>query len=644
MPTRVMRIHELELRGYEDGVARLELLVGSGTYVRSVADALGGHCRSLRRTEIGPFGVDEADENTGALARGGAAAARAGYGDEDRPRARPARASAARGRDRHVRRRPPRSPLRPAHDGRLGARTTVITLEPHPRIALGNRVELIATLERRLELLAEAGVAETLVAAFTPEFMRLTPEQFVETYLTAIGAEAVAVGADFRFGHKRAGTVETLVAAGLRVLDVEEVAGVSSTAIRDAVRAGELAARAAMLGRPYELDGVVVAGDQRGGTLGYPTANIAMGPDLLCPRYGIYAGAALDHRAAVSIGTNPHYGGTERRVEPYLLDFDGDLYGRRLVVELWERLRDERVFESEAALVEQIARDVEATRAAARPTLLDSQSSWLTVACRRRTAGAILVVGLAGDHPRREPCLLEEVEPRVLREDADDVVVVHEARRLARLVEDHGVVDVEGRVAGVRIGRPLEVAKRATVCAVVTAMVGARDEGLARAVGYEEATPPGRVWENAVPMQARRSSSDARYITASCTKTTSNVRPSLSVRMSPSTCSQPGLSVRLSESICGETSESVQVNARAGATRCCPHPSRARGASRPREARRGSRRGSERPRPRSRRAPSGGGTSWRGRRRGARRGLSLGVKTTTAAPSVSRSNRVRPAM
>ena len=368
MPTRVMRIHELELRGYEDGVARLELLVGSGTYVRSVADALGGHCQSLRRTEIGPFGVDEADETRGAPARGGASSARGGRRMriahapvqlERRPRA------VAIGTFDGVH-RGHLSVLRTTVDS--GLDPTVITLEPHPRIALGNRVELIATLERRLELLAEAGVAETLVAAFTPEFMRLTPEQFVETYLTAIGAEAIAVGADFRFGHKRAGTVETLVDAGLRVLDVEEVAGVSSTAIRDAVRAGELAAAAAMLGRPYELDGVVVAGDQRGGTLGYPTANIAMGPDLLCPRYGIYAGAALEHRAAVSIGTNPHYGGTERRIEPYLLDFDGDLYGKRLVVELWERLRDEQVFESEAALVEQIARDVEATRAAQRPT------------------------------------------------------------------------------------------------------------------------------------------------------------------------------------------------------------------------------------------------------------------------------------
>ncbi len=248
-----------------------------------------------------------------------------------------------------------------------GLDPTVITLEPHPRIALGNRVELITTLERRLELLAEAGIAETLVAAFTPEFMRLSPDEFVATYLTSIGAEAVAVGNDFRFGHRRSGTVETLTAAGLALLDVVEVEDVSSTAVRDTVREGALDEAARMLGRPFELDGIVVAGDQRGGTLGYPTANIALGPDLLCPRYGIYAGAALDHRAAVSIGTNPHYGGTERRIEPYLLDFDGDLYGKRLVLELWERLRDEQAFESEAALVAQIARDVDATRAAVRP-------------------------------------------------------------------------------------------------------------------------------------------------------------------------------------------------------------------------------------------------------------------------------------
>ena len=258
-----------------------------------------------------------------------------------------------------------RSVLRAAIDS--GLEPTVITLDPHPRIVLGNRVDLISTLERRLELLAEAGVADTMVAAFTPEFMRLTPDEFIATYLTSIGAEAVAVGEDFRFGHRRSGSLETLRAAGLELLPVAEVEGVSSSGVRDAVRDGDLADAARMLGRPFELDGTVVAGDQRGGTLGYPTANIAMDPQLLCPRYGIYAGEALGHRAAVSIGTNPHYGGTERRIEPYLLDFDGDLYGKRLVVELWARLRDEEVFESEEALIDQIARDVDATRAAVRP-------------------------------------------------------------------------------------------------------------------------------------------------------------------------------------------------------------------------------------------------------------------------------------
>jgi riboflavin kinase/FMN adenylyltransferase len=154
---------------------------------------------------------------------------------------------------------------------------------------------------------------------------------------------------------------------GFEIVQVAEVEGVSSTAIRGTLVAGDVAQAAAMLGRPYELDGTVVAGDQRGGTLGYPTANLALEPQLVCPRYGIYAGTALGHRAAVSIGTNPHYGGTERRIEPFLLDFEGDLYGRRLVVELWQRLRDEAAFASETALVEQIARDVEATRQAVPP-------------------------------------------------------------------------------------------------------------------------------------------------------------------------------------------------------------------------------------------------------------------------------------
>jgi riboflavin kinase/FMN adenylyltransferase len=248
-----------------------------------------------------------------------------------------------------------------------GLETTVITFDPHPRIALGNRVELLTTLDRRLELLDEAGVGAVLVATFDSHLQQLTPEQFAERYLGAIGVEVVIAGEDFRFGVRRSGDLALLERLGFEVVVVPELPGVSSTAIRSALADGDVASAAAMLGRPFELDGIVVAGDQRGGTLGYPTANLRLESDLACPRYGIYAGFGLGHRAAISIGTNPHYGGTERRIEPYLLDFDGDLYGKRLIVELWERLRDEAVFESEADLVAQIALDVSATERARRP-------------------------------------------------------------------------------------------------------------------------------------------------------------------------------------------------------------------------------------------------------------------------------------
>jgi riboflavin kinase/FMN adenylyltransferase len=195
----------------------------------------------------------------------------------------------------------------------------------------------------------------------------LPPEQFAEDVLRRIGAKTVVVGENFRFGRAAAGDVPLLERLGFDVRAVPLLEGASSSRIRTLLRRADVVAAAQLLGRPAELDGTVVLGDQRGGTLGYPTANLATAPELLVPAYGIYAGAALGHRAAVSIGVNPHYGGEERRIEPHLLDFEGHLYGRRLVVELWLRLRDERAFASEAELVAQIARDVEAARAAERP-------------------------------------------------------------------------------------------------------------------------------------------------------------------------------------------------------------------------------------------------------------------------------------
>jgi riboflavin kinase/FMN adenylyltransferase len=250
----------------------------------------------------------------------------------------------------------------------VGVTTTVVTFWPHPRLVLGNHVELLSTLERRLELLeTEPAVDEVLVVAFTPEVASLTAEEFAESVLRRSGAAVIVVGENFRFGRAAAGDPALLELLGFDVRVVPILDGVSSSRIRTLLREGDVVAAAQLLGRPAELEGTVVLGDQRGGTLGYPTANLAVPADLLVPAYGIYAGSARGHRAAVSIGVNPHYGGDERRIEPHLLDFEGDLYGQRLIVELWLRLREERAFSSEAALVAQIARDVEAARAAKRP-------------------------------------------------------------------------------------------------------------------------------------------------------------------------------------------------------------------------------------------------------------------------------------
>jgi riboflavin kinase/FMN adenylyltransferase len=248
-----------------------------------------------------------------------------------------------------------------------GLPTTVVTFDPHPRIALGNQVELLTTLDRRLELLHALGV-ETVVVPFTSDLALATPEEFAESVLRPLGATVIAAGEDFRFGRGRSGDLDTLARLGFDARRVPIVEGISSSRIRQLLHAGEIEAAARLLGRPPEVEGTVVAGDARGGTLGYPTANLAVPGDLIVPAYGIYAGEADGHRAAISIGVNPHYGGEERRVEAFLLDFDGDLYGQRLVVELWRRLRDERAFASERELIDQIGRDVEAARAAERPS------------------------------------------------------------------------------------------------------------------------------------------------------------------------------------------------------------------------------------------------------------------------------------
>ncbi len=193
--------------------------------------------------------------------------------------------------------------------------------------------ELLTTVGRRLELLEAAGADEALVVRSRP-----SPD-----LLPAL--DAIEVHASFALSAAAAGELA-----------------------RAEVAAGHVEEAAAFLGRPAEVEGTVVGGDARGRVLGFPTANLDPAPRLLLPANGIYAGAARGCRAAVSIGTNPHYSGTGRRIEAFLLDFEGDLYGERLLLELWRRLRDERSFASDAELVAQIARDVEAARAASPPS------------------------------------------------------------------------------------------------------------------------------------------------------------------------------------------------------------------------------------------------------------------------------------
>jgi riboflavin kinase / FMN adenylyltransferase len=247
-----------------------------------------------------------------------------------------------------------------------GLPTTVTTFDPHPRIALGHHVELLTTLDRRIELLSELGV-ETVVVRFTQDLALATPEQFADLILKPLGARVVVAGEDFRFGRGRSGDLDTLARLGFETRPVPLRDDISSSRIRQLLREGDVEDAARLLGRPHEVEGTVVSGDARGGTLGFPTANLAVPAEVIVPAYGIYAGQVGENRAAVSIGVNPHYGGQERRIEAFLLDFDGNLYGEHLFVELWKRLRDEQAFASEQELIDQIGRDVEETRRAEPP-------------------------------------------------------------------------------------------------------------------------------------------------------------------------------------------------------------------------------------------------------------------------------------
>jgi riboflavin kinase / FMN adenylyltransferase len=259
---------------------------------------------------------------------------------------------------------------------------TAITWDRHPFATLrpGAVPSLISSAERKVELIDAAGVETLVVLPFDKEFSTWAPEEFVSRVLSlGLGARAVVVGKGWRFGHRAAGDVALLGHLGRDIgfsvveMPVVEAAGgaVSSSRIRSAVTRGDVATARILLGRPFDIDGVVVRGADRGAELGYPTANLAVDPALVWPANGVYAGRArvgdVWYAAAINVGVVPQFGGREGetpvKIEAFLLDFEGDLYGRPLRLEFHERLRDERMFESVAALVEQMGADVEATRA-----------------------------------------------------------------------------------------------------------------------------------------------------------------------------------------------------------------------------------------------------------------------------------------
>jgi riboflavin kinase/FMN adenylyltransferase len=258
----------------------------------------------------------------------------------------------------------------------------VVTFDPHPSevVRPGSHPALLAGHERRAELMAGLGVGALLILPFTPEFSRLTPQEFVGTVLAdALRARLVVEGPNFRFGHKAAGDVALLAELGrahdfdVEVVDlyVRGTAGggepFSSSLVRRLIAAGDVEGAAEILGRPHRVEGTVVRGAQRGRALGYPTANVETLPHSAIPADGVYAGwlvsAGERMPAAISVGTNPTFDGTERTVEAYAIDRVGlELYGLHAAVEFHAYLRGQERFDSVDALLERMAVDVKRAR------------------------------------------------------------------------------------------------------------------------------------------------------------------------------------------------------------------------------------------------------------------------------------------
>ena len=265
--------------------------------------------------------------------------------------------------------------------GEIGGVPTVVTFDPHPReVLLGRAIPLLTTLDERADLLESLGVERFVVIPFSRDLSLLEPEDYVSDLLVdGVGMREIVIGYDHRFGRKAAGDRALLDRLGPDLwftVDVipEQIDGdvtVSSTEIRRLLaETGEVRRAAELLGRPYRIAGTVVRGDQRGRTLGYPTANLALDARKLVPRRGVYAVRATladgaRQRGMMNVGTRPTVeAGAATSVEVHLFDFDGDLYGTRVEVDVIGRLRDERRFDGLDALRQQLAQDAVHARSA----------------------------------------------------------------------------------------------------------------------------------------------------------------------------------------------------------------------------------------------------------------------------------------
>jgi riboflavin kinase / FMN adenylyltransferase len=275
------------------------------------------------------------------------------------------------------------------------ALSVVVTFDPHPAKVVGRPVPLTLTdLHKRTQLLADVGIDRVVVLPFTREISEWAPEEFVQRLLVdRLHVVHIVVGENFRFGHKQAGDVELLARMGTEygfTVDAVDLLAalhpsngdgvpVSSTWIRGRIAVGDVAAAAGGLGYLYSVSGPVVRGNGRGKPMGYPTANVDVAEDIAVPADGIYAGwlvrapsfenpfgPRVRLPAAISIGTNPTFDGTERRVEAFVIDVvprdSLDLYGERVSVEFVEWLRGMVRFEGVEPLIEQMADDVRRTR------------------------------------------------------------------------------------------------------------------------------------------------------------------------------------------------------------------------------------------------------------------------------------------